>query len=209
MSGALGEPPAPVPQPMGSPGSANQQLRGPGQQAGQKPTGPQQHKPPGAQVSGSHSPAKQVSTQSKSPAQPQPSKAAPSHPSPRGAETRKQQQQQQATVKPKIEKEGVKSTPKKGTSDVTSVVKEQKKTNDMQKSKHHDVSDCQGPSDCMVCMVILALKWGVTAKHVALVIYSEKKNYKYLFGHLFSHHQMLSSTLICLTYLVSMVVALP
>lgn len=175
MSGALGEPPAPVPQPMGSPGSpgsANQLQRGPGQQAGIKPTGPQQHKPPGAQVSGSHPPAKQVASQSKGPAQPQPSKAAPSHPSPRGAETRKQQQQQ-PSVKPKVEKETVKASPKKGTSDVTSVVKEQKKTSDMQKSKHHDVSDSQCPPDCMVCMVVFTLKWGASAKHVAITVYSE------------------------------------
>ncbi|XP_076125329.1 protein bassoon [Alosa pseudoharengus] len=141
MSGALGEPPAPVPQPMGSPGPpgpTNQQQRGPGQQAGIRPTGPQQHKPPGAQVSGSHPPAKQVAPQSKAPTQQQPSKAAPGHPSPKGPETRKQQQ---PGVKPKVEKEGVKASPKKGTAEVTSIVKEQKKPSDMQKSKHHEDSN--------------------------------------------------------------------
>lgn len=144
MSGALGEPPTPVPQPMGSPrhpGPTNQQqARGPSHQAGIRPTGPQQqqHKPPGAQVSGSLPLAKQVASLSKAPAQPQPSKPAPGHPSPKGTETRKQQQ---PSVKPKVEKEGVKVSLKKGAADVPNIMQEQKKNSDMQKSKHHDVSD--------------------------------------------------------------------
>ena len=88
MSGALGDTPLPAPQPMGSPrhpAPANQlqpQQRGLNQQAGLRPTGPQQQqKPPGAQVSGPpFSPAKQAgpTAQSKGPAQPSPAKAQPS-----------------------------------------------------------------------------------------------------------------------------------
>ncbi|XP_055724796.1 protein bassoon-like isoform X1 [Salvelinus fontinalis] len=82
LSGALGDAPLPVPQPMGSPrhsAPANQQQpqqRGPNQQAGLRPTDPhQQQKPLGAQVSGPpFSPAKQ----SKGPAQPSPAKVQPS-----------------------------------------------------------------------------------------------------------------------------------
>lgn len=176
MSGALGEPPTPGPQPMGSPAHA----ASPNQlQAGTKPSGPQQHKPPGAQVSGkqggpqSKAPGQKPPPQSSKPGQPSP-KPAPGQPSPKPApgqpspkpvhgqpspkahpDTRKQQPQQPASVKPKVEKEIVKASPKKGAPEVTSVVKEQKKANDMQKSKHHDVSDFLCPPGCMVCMVVL------------------------------------------------------
>lgn len=67
LSGSLGDTPAPVAQPAGSPrppATANQQpsqQKGPNQLSGHRPTGPQQHqKPPGAQVSGPLSPVKQA-----------------------------------------------------------------------------------------------------------------------------------------------------
>ncbi len=73
MSGSLGDIHPPVPSPVGSPrlpGPANQQQqRGPSQQAAVRPTGPQQQKPPGAQVSGPFSPVKQGAPQSRAPSQ--------------------------------------------------------------------------------------------------------------------------------------------
>uniref|UniRef100_A0A673ZVC0 Bassoon presynaptic cytomatrix protein n=1 Tax=Salmo trutta TaxID=8032 RepID=A0A673ZVC0_SALTR len=82
LSGALGDAPLPVPQPMGSPlhsAPANHQQpqqRGPNQQAGLRPTDPQQQqKPLGAQVSG---PPFSSAKQSKGPAQPSPAKVQPS-----------------------------------------------------------------------------------------------------------------------------------
>ncbi|KAM7422643.1 hypothetical protein PAMA_010608 [Pampus argenteus] len=67
LSGSLGDIPAPVTQPLGSPrapATANQQppqQKGPNQLSGPRPTGPQQQqKPPGPKVSGPVSPVKQA-----------------------------------------------------------------------------------------------------------------------------------------------------
>lgn len=113
------------------------QLKPPGQEAGVRHAGPQQQKTPGAQVSGS---PKQGSSQSKGPAQVSSAKTAPTQPvSKSKAETRKQEQgisRKQAVSK--TEKEGdLKVFHKKGMQEV----KEQKRSSDLQKSKHHDVSD--------------------------------------------------------------------
>uniref|UniRef100_A0A8C1KIL2 Bassoon (presynaptic cytomatrix protein) b n=1 Tax=Cyprinus carpio TaxID=7962 RepID=A0A8C1KIL2_CYPCA len=134
MSGSLGDISPPVPSSIGSPrlpGPANQQQqRGPSQQAALRPTGPQQQKPPGAQVSGPFSPVKQGVPQSKGPSQQFPATK---------AETEKQDQginKKQAMSK--TEKEGdIKATSKKGTSDK----KDEKKSSGMQKSKHDDDSN--------------------------------------------------------------------
>ncbi|XP_037388101.1 protein bassoon isoform X1 [Pygocentrus nattereri] len=144
MSGDLGDGPPPAPQPVGSPravGPASQQppqQRGPSQQAGVRPTGPQQQKAPGAQVSGPLPPTKQGPPQGKGSTQPSPAKTAPTHPASK-TEIRKQEQSiSKKQAMSKTEKEGdVKASPKKGTQDV----KDQKKSSDMQKSKHHDDSN--------------------------------------------------------------------
>lgn len=146
ISGDLGDGPSPVSQPVGSPratGPSTQQqaqLRPPSQQAGVRHAGPQQQKTPGAQVSGSLPSAKQGTPQSKGPAQASPAKTALTQPAGKNkAETRKQEQgisKKQAVSK--TEKEGdMKVIHKKGTQEV----KDQKKSSDLQKSKHHDVSD--------------------------------------------------------------------
>lgn len=146
ISGNLGDGPSPVPQPMGSPrapGPTTQQqaqLKPPSQQAGVRHAGPQQQKTPGAQVSGPLPSTKQGTPQSKGPAQVSPAKTAPTQPASKSkADTRKQEQgisKKQAVSK--TEKEGdVKVLHKKGTQEV----KDQKKSSDLQKSKHHDVSD--------------------------------------------------------------------
>ncbi|XP_016350080.1 protein bassoon isoform X1 [Sinocyclocheilus anshuiensis] len=134
MSGSLEDIPPPVPSSVGSPrlpGPANQQQqRGPSQQAALRPTGPQQQKPPGAQVSGPFSPVKQGAPQSKGPSQQFPATK---------AETEKQDQginKKQAMFK--TEKEGdIKATSKKGTSDK----KDEKKSSGKQKSKHDNDSN--------------------------------------------------------------------
>uniref|UniRef100_A0A8C2Q5V1 Bassoon (presynaptic cytomatrix protein) b n=1 Tax=Cyprinus carpio TaxID=7962 RepID=A0A8C2Q5V1_CYPCA len=134
MSGSLGDIPPPVPSSVGSPrlpGPANQQQQqGPSQQATLRPTGPQQQKPSGAQVSGPFSPVKQGAPQSKGPSQQFPATK---------AETEKQDQginKKQAMSK--TEKEGdIKATSKKGTTDK----KDEKKSSGKQKSKHDDDSN--------------------------------------------------------------------
>ncbi len=144
MSGSLGDIHPPVPSPVGSPrlpGPANQQQqRGPSQQAAVRPTGPQQQKPPGAQVSGPFSPVKQGAPQSRAPSQQFPATK---------AETEKQDQginRKQAMFK--TEKEGdIKATSKKGTSDK----KDEKKSSGMQKSKHDDVSGPPCPHNHCLC----------------------------------------------------------
>lgn len=126
--------PPPVPPTVGSPrlpGPANQQQqRGPNQQAAIRSAGPQQQKPPGAQVSGPFSPAKQGAPQSKGPSQQFPAAK---------AETQKQDHginKKQAMSK--TEKEGdVKASSKKGTPDK----KDERRSSGMQKSKQDDVSD--------------------------------------------------------------------
>lgn len=146
ISGDLGDGPSPVTQQTGSPrvpGPTTQQqaqLRPPSQQAGVRHAGPQQQKTPGAQVSGPPPSTKQGTSQSKGPAQVSPAKTAPTQPASKSkAETRKQEQginKKQAVSK--TEKEGdLKVFHKKGTQEA----KDQKKSSDLQKSKHHDVSD--------------------------------------------------------------------
>ncbi|XP_055039572.2 protein bassoon isoform X1 [Misgurnus anguillicaudatus] len=134
MSGSLGDMPPPVPPTVGSPrlsGPANQQQhRVPNQQASLRPTGPQQQKPHGTQVSGPFSPVKQGAPQSKGPSQQFPATK---------AETQKQDHvinKKQAMSK--TEKEGdVRASSKKGTLDK----KDEKKSNGMQKSKQDDDSN--------------------------------------------------------------------
>ncbi|XP_030633131.1 protein bassoon [Chanos chanos] len=146
MSGDLGDSPAPAPQPMGSPrhlGPANQQQaqqKGPSQQTGLRPTGPQQQKPPGAQVSGPLYPAQQGKSLTQH--QSSPVKPVPGSSSPQGiSETRKQEQAiSKSQVKPKTEEVEVKTPSKKGTPDMTTL-KDEKKSSDLQKSKHHDDSN--------------------------------------------------------------------
>lgn len=146
ISGDLGGGPSPVPQPIGSPrapGPTTQQqtqLKPPSQQVGVRHPGPQQQKTPGAQVSGPLPCTKQGTPQSKGPAQVSPAKTVPTQPASKSkAETRKQEQgvsKKQAVSK--TEKEGdVKVSHKKGMQEV----KDQKKNSELQKSKHHDVSD--------------------------------------------------------------------
>ncbi|XP_051532014.1 protein bassoon [Myxocyprinus asiaticus] len=134
MSGSLGDIPPPVPPSLGSPrlpGPANQQQqRGPCQQAALRPTGPQQQKQPGAQVSGPFSPVKQGAPQSKGPSQQIP-----------GTKAEPQNQNQGINKKKamsKTEKDGdVKASSKKGTPDK----KDEKKSSGMQKSKQDDDSN--------------------------------------------------------------------
>ncbi|KAK3536359.1 hypothetical protein QTP86_007709 [Hemibagrus guttatus] len=146
ISGDLGDGPSPVPQQTGSPrvpGPTTQQqaqLRPPSQQAGVRHAGPQQQKTPGAQVSGPPLSTKQGTSQSKGPAQVSPAKTGPTQPASKSkAETRKQEQgisKKQAVSK--TEKEGdLKVFHKKGTQEA----KDQKKSSDLQKSKHHDDSN--------------------------------------------------------------------
>lgn len=116
------------------------QLRLPSQQAGVRHASPQQQKTSGAQVSGPLPSTKQGTPQSKGPTQVSPAKTPPTQPASKSkAETRKQEQgisKKQAVSK--TEKEGdVKAFHKKGVQEV----KDQKKSSDSQKSKHHDVSD--------------------------------------------------------------------
>lgn len=97
LSGSLGDTPAPVAQPVGSPrppATANQQSpqqKGPNQLSGPRPTGPQQQqKPPGPQVSGpSLSPVKQAGpaphTKGPSQASPQTKGSAQPVPQPKGS----------------------------------------------------------------------------------------------------------------------------
>ena len=150
MSGDLGGGPSPAPQPVGSPramGPASQpppQQRGPAQQVGVRPAGPQQQKPPGAQVSGPLPPSKQGPPQGKGSTQPSPAKTAPAHPPSSRTEIRKQEQSvSRKQAVPKTEKEGdaLRAAPKRGAQDV----REPRKSSDMPKSKHHDVSDPPRP----------------------------------------------------------------
>ncbi|KAI5607131.1 protein bassoon [Silurus asotus] len=146
MSGNLGDGPSPAPQPMGSPrapGPTTQQhaqLKPPSQQAGVRHAGPQQQKTPGAQVSGPLSSAKHGTPQSKGPVQASTAKTTPSQPASKSkTEARKQEQgisRKQSLSK--TEKEGdMKALHKKGTQEI----KDQKKSCDLQKSKHHDDSN--------------------------------------------------------------------
>lgn len=152
MSGDLGVGPSPVPQPMGSlrpvgPASQQQaQQKGPSPQPGVRPTGPQQQKLPGAQVSGPLPHTKQGTPQSKGSTQPSPAKTAPTHPATK-TEIRKQEQNVSRKQMSKTEKEGDTKTPRKGAQDV----KDQKKSSEMQKSKHHDVSDPLCPHCLCTC----------------------------------------------------------
>lgn len=147
---------SPASQPMGSPrapGPATQQaqLKPPSQQAGVRHGGPQQQKTPGSQVSGPLPSTKQGTPQSKGPVQASPAKTAPVQLASKGkAESRKQEQgiSKKQTVS-KTEKEGdVKVFHKKGTQEV----KDQKKSSDLQKSKHHDVSDPLCPQCLCTCV---------------------------------------------------------
>lgn len=146
MSGDLGDGSSPIPQPTGSPRAPSPttqqqaQLKPPSQQAGVRHSSPQQQKTPGAQVSVPLSSTKQGTPQSKGPTQVSPAKTASIQPASKSkAETRKQEQgisKKQAVSK--TDKEGdAKVFHKKGIQEV----KEQKKSSDSQKSKHHDVSD--------------------------------------------------------------------
>ncbi|XP_056590373.1 protein bassoon [Triplophysa dalaica] len=134
MSGSLGDVAPPAPPTVGSPrhlGPANQQQpRGPNQQAALRSPGPQQQKPPGAQVSGPFPPAKQGAPQSKGPPQQFPATK---------AETQKQDHginKKQAMSK--TEKEGdIRASSKKGTPDK----KDEKRSSGMQKSKQDDDSN--------------------------------------------------------------------
>lgn len=146
ISGDLGDGPSPIPQPMGSPratGPTTQQqaqLRPPSQQPGVRHAGPQQQKTPGAQVSGPLPSTKQGTPQSKGPTQVSPAKAALTQPASKSkAETRKQEQSiSRKQAASKTDKEGdLKVLHKTGLQEV----KDQKKSSDSQKSKHHDVSD--------------------------------------------------------------------
>uniref|UniRef100_F1QTK1 Bassoon (presynaptic cytomatrix protein) b n=1 Tax=Danio rerio TaxID=7955 RepID=F1QTK1_DANRE len=135
MSGSLGDITPPVPPSVGSPrlpGPANQQQqqRGSSQQASLRPTGPQQQKPAGAQVSVPFSPVKQGAPQSKGPSQQLPATK---------TDTKKQDQgNNKKQVMSKTEKDGdIKASSKKGTSDK----KDEKKSSGIQKSKQDDDSN--------------------------------------------------------------------
>ncbi|XP_028820781.1 protein bassoon isoform X2 [Denticeps clupeoides] len=144
VSGGLGESSPQVSGSVGSPRHAvplNQQQpqqKGPIQQAGLRPTGPQQQKPSGTQVSEPFSPGKQTRSQSKGPVQMQANKPG-AHPASVDTKDAKRQEQ---SMKPKIQKDvELKPSPKKGSSEVTIVAKDQKRTSDIQKFKHHDDSN--------------------------------------------------------------------
>lgn len=94
LSGSLGDTPAPVAQPVGSPrppATANQQppqQKGPNQLLGPRPTGPQQQqKPPGPQVSGPVSPVKHAgpTPHPKGPSQAPPQTKGSAQPVPKGS----------------------------------------------------------------------------------------------------------------------------
>lgn len=147
MSGSLGDITPPVPPSVGSPrlpGPANQQQqqqRGSSQQASLRPTGPQQQKPAGAQVSVPFSPVKQGAPQSKGPSQQLPATK---------IDTKKQDQgNNKKQVMSKTEKDGdIKASSKKGTSDK----KDEKKSSGIQKSKQDNVSGPPCPHHHCLCL---------------------------------------------------------
>uniref|UniRef100_A0A667Y2F3 Bassoon presynaptic cytomatrix protein n=1 Tax=Myripristis murdjan TaxID=586833 RepID=A0A667Y2F3_9TELE len=144
LSGSLGDAPAPITQPMGSPqppAPANQQAtqqKGPNQLPGPRPTGPlQQQKPSGPQVSGPLSSVKQAG--------PTPQTKGPSQLSPQtkgNNQTRKQQQSQEKTkVTAKSLKEDIKASSKKALSETVTSSKDLKISEDSQKPRHHEDSN--------------------------------------------------------------------